>query len=218
MTTEISRNISIRRSRLDIERRVLLLILDDAKTLETEIGVPGETPPAEVPVIYLDQLHWIALAQQLSAPSGLRESERAAARSIIGLARDQRIVLPFAGAHLVEMAPLAGRRRRDLAATILEMCRGWQMRNPVRVRASEYIASMLGHDPVATAVFTRDPGVLFSQGPAPPVLTPGLPPALTELLTRVIATSAVYSAVLDDEPLETAEGRAARQRVGSGLS
>lgn len=156
MATQAPRYDSIRRSRLDIERRLLLFTLDDDTTLETELGAAGQLPPAGVPVIYLDQLHWIALAQQIWAPTRLRESEREAARSMIRLASEQRIVLPMAGAHFVEMGPVWGRRRRDLATTILGMSRGWQMQNPARVRVSEYIASMLGQDPVATSVFTRD--------------------------------------------------------------
>jgi hypothetical protein len=131
---------------------------------------------------------------------------------LIGLARDQRILLPVAGAHLTEMAPVAGRRRRDLAATILGLCRGWQMQNPVRVRGQEFAASMLGQDPVAADVFTLEPGVLFTQGPAPPAPMPGAPPDLAEILTRVIAISALYSAMLEDEPVDMGEGKAAAER------
>ena len=203
---------SVRRSAMDLQRRMMLLTLDDGKTLEVDIGVPGQEVPTDVPVVYLDQLHWISLAQQLWAPHRLRASERKAAETLLGLAREQRILLPVAGAHLTEMAPVAGRRRRDLAATILGLCRGWQMQNPVRIRGQEYAASMLGQDPVALDVFTLEPGVLFTEGPVPPAPMPGAPPDLAQMLTRVIAISAVYSAVLEDEPLDMREGKAAAER------
>ena len=46
------------------------------------------------------------------------------------------------------------------------------MQNPVRLRGQEYAASMLGQDPVAADVFTLEPGVLFTEGPAPPAPMP----------------------------------------------
>lgn len=124
MTRELPPGFSVRWSRMDLDRRALLLTIDDGQTLEVDIGVAGQAVPAAVPVVYLDQLHWISLAQQLWAPERVRQSEREAAEKLIALARQQRILLPVAGAHLTEMAPVAGRRRRDLAATILGLCRG----------------------------------------------------------------------------------------------
>lgn len=212
MPRAIPMGFSVRRSRMDLERRVMLLTLDDGQTLEVDIGVAGQAVPADVSIVYLDQLHWISLAQQKWAPDRLRASERVAAATLIALAEQQQILLPVAGAHLTEMAPVAGRRRRDLAATILGLCRGWQMQNPVRIRGQEYVASMLGQEPVAADVFTLDPGVLFAEGPAPPAPMPGVPPDLAEMFTRVTAISAVYSAMLDDEPLDMGEGKAAAER------
>lgn len=208
MTIEVPTGWSVRLCAMYLAPRVMLLTLDDDTTLEVDIGVPGQAVPTGVPVVYLDQLHWISLARQLWAPDRLRESEREAAGTLIGLAREQRILPPVAGAHLTELAPVAGRRRRDLAATILGLCRGWQMQNPVR---GEYAASMLGQDPVAADVFTLEPGVLFVDGPAPPAPMPGAPPDLAEMLTRVIAISAVYSAMLD-EPVDMGEGKAAAEQ------
>lgn len=212
MTREVPAAFAVRRSRLDLQRRVMLLTLDDGQVLEVDIGVSGQAVPADVPIVYLDQLHWISLAQQLWAPDRLRETEREAAESLIALAHAQRIVLPLAGAHLTEMAPVVGRRRRDLAATILGLCRGWQMQNPAGIREQEYTKSLLGEDPVAAGVFTLEPGVLFADGPALPELVAGAPPDLAEMLTRVIAISAVYSSMLDDEPLDMSDGNAAAER------
>jgi hypothetical protein len=104
----------VRRSRTDFERRLLFLGLDDGETLELDIGAPGQPVPPEAPVLYLDQLHWIGLAQSLWAPHRLRTGDREAVATLIALARDQRILLPIASAHLNEMGPVTGRRRRDL--------------------------------------------------------------------------------------------------------
>lgn len=215
MTRELPPGFSVRWSRMDLDRRALLLTIDDGQTLEVDIGVAGQAVPAAVPVVYLDQLHWISLAQQLWAPERVRQSEREAAEKLIALARQQRILLPVAGAHLTEMAPVAGRRRRDLAATILGLCRGWQMRNPIRIRDQEYVASMLAEEPVAADVFTLEPGVLFAEGPERPAPIRGVPAALCQMFTRVIAISAVYSAMLDDDPVDMAEGKAAAERWAS---
>ncbi|MEK6273077.1 MAG: hypothetical protein AABM42_10590 [Actinomycetota bacterium] len=212
LTRAVPESFSVRRSRMDLERRVMLLTLDDGQTLEVDIGVAGQGVPADVPIVYLDQLHWISLARQQWAPDRLRDSQRAAATTLIALADQQEILLPVAGAHLTEMASIAGRRRRDLAATILGLCRGWQMQNPVRIRGQEYLASMLGQEPVAAGVFTLEPGVLFAEGPATPAPMPGAPPGLAEMFSRVIAISAVYSAMLDDEPVDMGEGKAAAER------
>lgn len=211
MTRAVPKGFSVRQSRMDLERRVVLLTLDGGQTLEIDIGDPGQAV-ADVPIVYLDQLHWISLAQQEWAPDRLRESEREAATTLIALADQQQILLPVAGAHLTEMAPLAGRRRRDLAVTILRLCRGWQMQNPVRIRGQEYVASMLAQNPLAADVFTLEPGVLFAEGPAPPAPMPDAPRDLAKMFVRVIAISAVYSAMLDDEPLDMAEGKATAGR------
>lgn len=209
---------AVRRSRFDTQERRLELTLDDGQKLEVEIGAPGQAVPDEVAVVYLDQNHWVGLAQHLWAPERLRESEREAAGLLIELARERKVVLPVSAAHLTEAAPLAGRRRRDLSATILGLSRGWQMRSPIWARFAEYVASMHGQDPIAAEVFTLEPGVLFAGGPALPTAPPGTPKALEEAFVRVVAASAVYSSMLDDKPLDMSEGRASAERWAAGFS
>jgi len=212
MRSAVPPGFSVRRSRIDLGRRVLFLTLDDGQGLEVDIGVNGQVVPPDVPIVYLDQLHWVGLAQRLWSPERLRESEREAAETLISLAAQQRILVPVASAHLTEMAAVAGRRRRDLAATILGLSRGWQMQNPVRIRAAEYEASMRGQEPTAADVFTLEPGVLFTDDPAPPAPMTGARPNIAAMVSRVIAISGVYSAMLDDKPLDMAEAKAAAER------
>jgi hypothetical protein len=44
-----------------------------------DIGLPGQAASTNVPILYLDQVHWISLAQYLWAPERLRDSAREAA-------------------------------------------------------------------------------------------------------------------------------------------
>lgn len=218
MSSPIPVGSAVRRSRFDTQERRLELTLDDGQKLEVEIGTPGQAIPDDVPVVYLDQNHWVGLAQHLWAPERLREAERDAAAVLIAFARERRVVLPIAAAHLTEAAPLAGRRRRDLSATILGLSRGWQMRSPIWVRFTEYVASMRGQDPIAAEVFTLEPGVLFANGPTRPTAPPGTPVALEAVFARVVAAAAVYASILDDEPLDVSEAREAAERWAAGFS
>jgi hypothetical protein len=84
--------------------------------------------------------------------------------------------------------------------------------------AEEYLASILGQEPVASDVFTLQPGVLFAEGPEPPAPMVGVPARLAEMISRVVAVSAVYESVLDDEPPDMAEGRAAAERWAAGFA
>lgn len=161
--------------------------------------------------MYLDQVHWIYIARQQKAPELLPALEREAAASLVRLARERRVVLPFAAAHLTELPRRAGQRHRDLASVILGVSRGWHMRNPLRVRQKEYSASMLGMEPRAADVFTLEPGTIFGEGPDPPEPAAGVPPDWAELTSRIMAASAVYSAVLDDPP-DMRDARAAATR------
>lgn len=62
------------------------------------------------PIVYLDQCHWITLAQTQFAKHKIYSSdELAAADFILKAARDGRIHLPLSGAHMVETA--SGRTR-----------------------------------------------------------------------------------------------------------
>lgn len=208
---------TIRRSRLDYEGRLLRLTLDDDNELDVEIG-QVTTPSTEVPVVYLDQLHWVALAQARYAPSKLSKGVLEAATTVMELAQQRKILLPMSGAHFTEIAPTYGQRRRDFAITLLHLSRGWQMRNPIRIRGAEYRASMIGEEPAATNVFTLEPGVLFAAGPKPPEMNDLNGPAdLIDMIERVVAVSAVYSTLLEGEAIDMSEGHAAAERWAAGF-
>jgi hypothetical protein len=153
------------------------------------------------PIVYLDQNHWVDLAKCMYSPGLLNPQVRAACEAVTELARDGRIVLPLSGAHLVETSRRRGRSRRDLAMTMLQLSRGWQMRTPLDVRQSELRAELSCHGasprcPLgAPAVFTLEPGALFVDNHQYITMDPQDWP---ERLCFVF---------LDDEPVDDSRGR-----------
>lgn len=207
------------RSKFDFTSATLSLTVSSGDVLVVEIGVAGaaDGPPQGRPVVYLDQLHWVSLAKQFHAPEKLNEATSEAAATLIELAETQRILLPLSAGHLTEMAQLEGRWRDHLGLTLMALSRGWQMRNPVAVRMEEFLRGMRGESPRAPDVFTLQPEVLFTASkPAEPATD--LPPPFQDLLPRLTWASALYAAVLDDEPLDMREGHDAAERWATGFS
>src|SRR4051812_5260706 len=65
----------------DLQRRELGFVLPDGERIAVEIGRPAsDTPPGGVPVIYLDQLHWVGLSRAHFAPEKLPAEHLAAAQ------------------------------------------------------------------------------------------------------------------------------------------
>lgn len=201
------------RSKYDLTSNTLSFTVPNGEQLIVEVGAAGATdgPPAGRPVVYLDQLHWVSLARRRHAPEKLNDATANAAARLIQLAEAQRIVLPLSAGHLTEMAHLEGRWREHLGLTIMGLSRGWQMRNPVAVRRTEFISAMRGELPRALGVITLQPEVLFAAsnatGPASDLQRP-----FDDLLPRLTWVSAVYAAVLDDESVDMRSGHEAAER------
>jgi hypothetical protein len=143
----------------DFTSNTLSFAVPNGDKLIVEVGAagPADGPPAGRPVAYLDQLHWVSLARQRHAPEKLNEATASAAITLIQLAEAQRILLPLSAGHLTEMGHLEGRWREHLGLTIMALSRGWQMRNPVAVRKTEFVLAMRGEPPRALDVFTLQP-------------------------------------------------------------
>ena len=152
------------RSRFDFSSNTLSFKVASGDDLIVELGAAGASDgtPAGRPVVYLDQLHWVSLAQQRHAPEKLDEATASAATALIRLAEAQRILLPLSAGHLTEMAHLDGRWREHLGLTLMALSRGWQMRNPVAVRQAEFLLAMRAESPRPLGVFTLQPDVLFA--------------------------------------------------------
>ena len=194
----------------DLATRELTLRLRTGESLVVELGAGGETdlPEPDRPVVYLDQCHWITLAKHLRSPDQVAEEDRRAAERIVELSRSKTIVLPISSANRWEIAD-AGQHRRDVVMTMVDLSRGWQLRDPVAVRGQELTRSMAGEDPArAEAVITLEPGAISSLEQDASMRFDGTPPGFDELLERQVIAMASVAALLDDHtPAERAKGR-----------
>src|SRR5689334_9153379 len=88
-------------SETDLETRELKMRLRGGETLVVELGGANDddVPAPGRPVVYLDQRHWITLAQRLHNPSAISQSERKPAESLIELSRSKALVLPISSAN-----------------------------------------------------------------------------------------------------------------------
>jgi len=201
------------RSVIDLADRTLELTLQTGESLILEVGWSdgGDRPPVDRPIVYLDQNHWVTLAQYAHAPDRIRrEADRQAAAELIPLARSGAVILPLSAAHLRETAP-TGKHRRDMALTMLELSRGWQMRNPLSVRRGELAAAISGVEPRCDAVFTLEPDVVFTE--SNPVPTPhDFPPVWQEMHRRVVSATATVAAMLGEDDPADDPGAAERDR------
>ena len=186
----------IDRTDYDPERSELTITFRWGETAILDIG-PVDRPPA--PVVYLDQNHWIMLARQQWSPSKMSEPEREEYTRLASLARQRAIILPLSGAHAVETARKGGRQRRDLATTMLQLSRGWQMRSPLKVRREELVCAFAGvrsvvRQPQPRSVFTLDPDALFSASDYV-----GASLAERDLHARLTWASAIADLLIEDE-------------------
>jgi hypothetical protein len=194
--------------------RMVYSFADHALTLTTpggeratmEIEPPGGTAQyAGRRVVYLDQGHWSTLARRINDPGSIAHQDGVAADKLIGWARDRRIILALSSGHVVETTPLYGPRRQRLALVMLELSRGWHMRNPVQVRHDE-IAHVLGNASADTLdrgrleVFTLDPDSLYAATTTTALLAPaGLPEYLDRLCARLTAVTANFDLLMDPQ-------------------
>lgn len=76
----------------DLATRELTMRLRGGETLVVELGADGEddVPEPGRPVVYLDQRHWITLAQRLHNPDAIAQDDRQPAEHLIELARSRR--------------------------------------------------------------------------------------------------------------------------------
>lgn len=214
----------ISRWTLDLPAGRLEIELPDGQIVAIDVTGTDDAPPPGIPIVYLDQNHWVALAQHEWAPHKLDEVRRRAAGTLIDLARSGQIILPLSSAHLGETMPIDGRRRRHLAGIMLELSRGWHMRSPVRVRHAELLAALVGSAPRARGVFTLEPHGMFVEDLERTRAPESASPDFGAVFTRMTAVSAVYSALIADERVDMSAGHAtvsawaaAHQRAATGL-
>lgn len=171
-------------------------VFDSADLVERRAGRP---------VVYLDQNKWVQIALALHRPERVHGPELAATFRVIEMAHAKELILPISSGHSIEIGPLYGRRRLDIAVQMVGMSRGWIMTDPLRVRASELRALFGSLDddsigPIKQPVFTLDSRQFHAETPAPYLPTrPGLPPAAMLLVDALTSTQAVLAVLLENE-------------------
>lgn len=160
-------------------------------------------------VVYLDQNMWRPVSEVLQGEATVEGKDRDAANQLAEWVRDRRIVLPASAGHYYETTKwsLADKRYR-LGLTILQLSRGWQMRDPLQVRRDEIDGMFRGwlgqvDDVRAESVFTLAPNSLHS----PSRLTPYTPPSDFSVddafrMVSLTSASAYIDVMLDTERVE----------------
>ncbi|RPK53516.1 hypothetical protein EES40_00630 [Streptomyces sp. ADI93-02] len=112
------------------------------------------------------------------------------------------MIVPVSSAHALETSALYNERRQNLAATILRISRGWQMRSPVMVRMREMkgVLSDVYSVPAAPDeldVFSLAAGAMDTKRRV--ASASDLPPGLAKLTNRLTAFSTIYDVLMNPE-------------------
>lgn len=190
--------------------------LPGAVTAVVELRAGGrsvEELRAGRPVVYLDQNQWSKLAAWRHGHGKLPADEAAACETLAELVHDRQLLLPASAGHVVETVPLYGQPRVALASTVLCLCRGWQMRNPLHIRLEELTRGLAGGHPVAADAFSPSADAFFSMS-RHDSKSRGLPSPLAEISAEITAVLGLYDAVVDIEAIEDKGGIAQAMAAG----
>jgi len=173
-----------------------------------EIVAAGETIPMTlgsalemltVPVVYLDQNHWIDFARWRKSPGTFDRAKSPFFETLAQAAVEERVIVPLSSAHLSETSKRGGTSRLELAATMLHYSRGWQLRTVLGLRRAE-LRALFGGAPL-----TKEDGITLAPE-AILDMTPNrtigreLGPELAGLVQRQVWASVLVSLLLDDKP------------------
>lgn len=187
------------------------LALPGAVEATIELGI-GLSPAASLDgrrIVYLDQNHWSTVSDWRVGGGRLSAANAAAAKRLLELADDGRIILPLSGAHLVETTPLFGTPRVARAGTLLSASRGWQMRNPVHVRREELTRGLDGTDePRAREVFALNVDDVFTSRRSTPDF-PDLPSEVAAIGSELVPALAIAEALIEPDAIPDQGGQAA---------
>lgn len=158
-------------------------------------------------VVYLDQCIWRRMVDAQHNPSTISSNaELAAARKLIVLVEQRKVILPLSSGHHSETTRWGDDARRyRLGLTTLRLSRGWHMRDPIMVRRQEiktellrHVSSELRFPPLP--VFTLQPNA--ASGGVESVEAPGdFPPEAAHLLQTMTYLSALIATILDKESI-----------------
>lgn len=178
---------------------------------ETITMALGTTPGVvSVPVVYLDQNHWIDFARWRKNPSTSDKAKAAFFETLARAATEARVVLPLSSAHLSETSKRGGTTRLELAATMLHYSRGWQLRTVLGLRRAE-LRALFGSGLVTREdAITLAPEAILDVDPNR-TLGQELGPELAGLLQRQVWATVLVSLLVDPDP-DGDEGRESATR------
>jgi hypothetical protein len=199
---------------VDVDADELLLVLPSGGEAIVELGITGPRaldPLAGRHIVYLDQNKWSAVAGALYHWPRISAGEQAAAEALADLVRQGEIILPISAGNAVETGRLHSERRVQLASTMIELSRGWQLRNPIDVRCEELRAALDGEPPIASGMASLGADVFFTQRLGQ-VDGSNLPGPMAAALPRLVNISSIYESLLEPEAVPDEGGRAAAAR------
>lgn len=161
-------------------------------------------------VVYLDQNQWSAVDNARHSPAKVAEEDRDAARLLAEWVQQRRIILPASSGHYYETTKRFDQNRRySLGLTVLQLSRGWQMRDPIQVRRDEihdaFRRRLPGElEPRNGAVFTLMPDVLHGtwRGGKPYAPPADFPPDAAFQHQALTSATALIDVMLDAERIE----------------
>lgn len=199
----------------EVDRRVLRFVTTGSEVIEAELpSLEDMSPTRSRPAVYLDQNHWSTLTlARLEPERVLNPDELSAALRIIEMAEGDQVLLPLSGGHMAETCKWTSfDDRYDLALTMLQLSRGWQMRDPLEVRRNELRASLAMpflSDPVEQPdVITLEPDAIHGTriGWRPTESGTDLPPDYALMANVLTCTSVNLDVMLHADDVQPAGG------------
>lgn len=173
------------------------------------------TPTDGRPTVYLDQNHWSTIAKTIHEPDRVPNAEeRDAARQLIELGMNRKIILPLSSGHMAETCKWTDDLRRyQLGVAMYQLSAGWQLRDPLDVRRFElrqaFTTSYKHHCLLPKATVTLEPDAVHSaRGKTLPDPAPDLPPEARWFLHALRCAGGNLNAMLDGEsvPMDDTPG------------
>lgn len=164
-------------------------------------------------VVYLDQQAWSKLSRARYEPASLAADERDAALWLIDLVENRSVVLPYSAGGMSETTHWSDQvRRRNLAMTLATLSRGWQMLDPLAIRARELEHILTAESakwPLPTAWTLAPNGAYLARDRV--TVERDLPAELALVTNAASSALAAFSTILGDSiPRTDAPGWASR--------
>ena len=172
-------------------------IVAAGETITVILGTAREK--VTLPVVYLDQNHWIDFARWRKNPDTFDPAKSPFFDTLARAATEERVIVPLSSAHLSETSKRGGTSRLELAATMLQYSRGWQLRTVLGLRRAELRALFGSSRLTREDAVTLAPEAILDMT-TDKTLGQDLGPELAGLVQRQVWASVLVSLLLDPEP------------------